>query len=220
MPAHGSWTQRAGERARTGRSASGSNGLNHTRPSARSGSTSCPPPAVIASPSHGGAALGARAICGEATTTTVRCASPMDATDRLHVTDRDLEDQEDALLEGDRVLETSAARAALRHRDFRVVWMGAFASNIGTWMQNVTLGALAYALSHSAVFVSLVTFAQLGPLLVLSIVGGALADTVDRRRLTVLAQAGQMIGAVILGFVVLGDDPSRTAIVVTVLGIG
>ena len=132
----------------------------------------------------------------------------------------DLEDREDALLEGDRTLQTSAARAALRHRDFRVVWLGAFASNIGTWMQNVTLGALAYELTKSPTFVSLVTFAQLGPLLVLSIVGGALADTIDRRRLTVIAQSGQMLGAVVLGLVVLGEEPNRTAIVLTVLGIG
>ncbi|MEN3273703.1 MAG: hypothetical protein V7636_2464 [Actinomycetota bacterium] len=144
----------------------------------------------------------------------------MDATDRLDDTARDLEDQEDALLEGDRVLETSAARAALRHRDFRVVWLGAFASNIGTWMQNVTLGALAFELTRSPTFVSLVTFAQLGPLLVLSIVGGALADMVDRRRMTVIAQFEQAIASVVLAFVVAGDNPNHTAIVLTVLAIG
>jgi len=76
-----------------------------------------------------------------------------------------LEDRADALLEGDRVLETSAARAALQSRDFRVVWVGAALSNVGTWMQNVTLGALAFELTHSPTFVSVVTFAQLGPLL-------------------------------------------------------
>jgi MFS family permease len=135
-------------------------------------------------------------------------------------TSRDLEDQEDALLEGDRVLETSAARAALQHRDFRVVFLGAFASNIGTWMQNVTLGALAYELTKSPTFVSLVTFAQLGPLLVLSIVGGALADMVDRRRMTVIAQTEQAIASVVLAFVVAGDNPNHTAIVFTVLAIG
>ena len=132
----------------------------------------------------------------------------------------DLEDQEDALLEGDRVLETSAARAALHNRDFRVVWVGAFASNIGTWMQNVTLGALAYQLTKSPTFVSLVTFAQLGPLLVLSIVGGALADMLDRRRMTVVAQTWQALGSAVLGVVVMVDRPNQTAIVLTVLAIG
>lgn len=138
-----------------------------------------------------------------------------------HVTETDqLEDREDALLEGDRTLQVSAARAALRVRDFRVVWLGAFASNIGTWMQNVTLGALAYRLTRSATFVSLVYFAQLGPMLLLSIIGGALADSIDRRRMTVIAQTEQAIASAVLALVVMGDSPSRTAIVLTVLAIG
>ena len=132
----------------------------------------------------------------------------------------ELEDSEDALLEGDRTLETSAARGALASRDFRTVWVGAFASNIGTWMQNVTLGALAYELTESATFVSLVTFAQLGPMLLLSMVGGVLADTLDRRRMTVIAQTEQALASVVLAFVVAGDDPNQTAIVLTVLAIG
>lgn len=131
-----------------------------------------------------------------------------------------LEESEDALLEGDRVLETSAARAALGYRNFRVVFIGAFASNIGTWMQNVTLGALAYQLTRSPTFVSLVTFAQLGPLLVLSIVGGALADIVDRRRMTIIAQTAMGLGSVALALVVRSDDPNHTAIVLCVLVIG
>ena len=44
---------------------------------------------------------------------------------------------------------TGRAQAALSHRDFRIVWGGTFASNIGTWMQNVLLGAYGYELTHS-----------------------------------------------------------------------
>ena len=58
-----------------------------------------------------------------------------------------IEDPEDALLEGDRTFTPGTAASALRHRTFRTVYFGAFASNIGTWMQNVVLGALAYELS-------------------------------------------------------------------------
>ena len=134
--------------------------------------------------------------------------------------ERSTEENEAGLLEGDQPLQTSAARAALAHRDFRVVWLGAFASNIGTWMQNVTLGALAYELSRSATFVSLVTFAQLGPMLVLSIVGGALADAVDRRRLTMSAQLARAVASAVLAVVVIVEEPNRTAIVGTVLAIG
>ena len=60
----------------------------------------------------------------------------------------------------------------LRHRTFRIVFLGAFASNIGTWMQNVVLGAYAYDISHSSTFVGIIIFAQLGPALLLAAVGG------------------------------------------------
>jgi hypothetical protein len=42
------------------------------------------------------------------------------------------EEELEAIHEGDTPIEVSAVRAALRHRDFRVMWMGSFASNIGT----------------------------------------------------------------------------------------
>src|SRR5882672_1536192 len=86
------------------------------------------------------------------------------------------EDATDALVDGDRPLAAGTAIAALRHRDFRIVWGGTFASNIGTWMQNVLLGAFGYTLTHSATYVGILFFAQLGPLLILSNVGGVLAD--------------------------------------------
>ena len=60
------------------------------------------------------------------------------------------------------------------------------ASNVGTWMQNVVLGALAYSITGSGVAVGLIIFAQLGPLLILSPVGGMLADAVDRKKLLII----------------------------------
>ncbi|MBI2708492.1 MAG: MFS transporter [Actinobacteria bacterium] len=130
------------------------------------------------------------------------------------------EDVEDAYLEGDRVLVPGTARAALAHRPFRTVYAGAFTSNIGTWMQNVVLGALAYRLTRSAVFVGLVTAAQLGPLLVLSMVGGMLADAVDRKKLLVALTVEQAAFSVVLAAVVAPSHPSKVAILLTVLAIG
>ena len=60
----------------------------------------------------------------------------------------DLEEGEDAVLEGDVPYRRGSARAALAHRDFRLVWSGSLASNIGTWMQNAALGALAFKLTQ------------------------------------------------------------------------
>ncbi|MEZ5383099.1 MAG: MFS transporter [Microthrixaceae bacterium] len=110
--------------------------------------------------------------------------------------------------------------AALAHRQFRRVAAGAFASNIGTWMQNVTLIALANSLTHSGAFVGLVTFAQLGPMLVASPVGGVLADRFNRRHIIMTGSAVQGVLSVALAVVAWNATPPPWALVVIVLGIG
>lgn len=112
------------------------------------------------------------------------------------------------------------AQAALRHRDFRIVWAGTFTSNIGTWMQNVLLGAWGYTLTRSAGYVGLLYFAQLGPLLLLSVLGGVLADTLDRRRLLVAMQVEQLVGSLVLAGLALQRDPNLVAVALCVLAIG
>ena len=130
------------------------------------------------------------------------------------------EDATDALVDGDRTFARGTAQAALRHRDFRIVWSGTFASNIGTWMQNVLLGAYGYTLTHSETYVGLLFFAQLGPLLILSNVGGVLADIVDRRRLLLWCQLQQLLFSLVLAALVSSGDPSRVLIFLCVLVIG
>ena len=82
------------------------------------------------------------------------------------------------------------ARAALAYRDFRLIWLGLFASNIGTWMQNFTLPAYIEHRTGSAALVGLLVFTQLGPLLLLSIPAGVLADRFPRRPYLVAMQVG------------------------------
>ncbi len=130
------------------------------------------------------------------------------------------EDATDALVDGDVTYARGTARAALAHRPFRVVWGGTFASNVGTWMQNVILAAFGYELTHSTTFVGLLFFAQLGPLLFLATLGGALADIVDRRRLLVAMQLVQLVLSLVLAGLAAAADPSRVAIVACVLAIG
>ena len=130
------------------------------------------------------------------------------------------EDAEDALVEGDRPVKPSAARAALRHRPFTILWTGTFSSNVGTWMQNVALGALAFQLTHSATFVALLGFAQLAPILLLGVVGGALADSFDRRLLLVLTNAEQLVFSLVLAWVAFGAHPGRLALFLAVLAVG
>ncbi|MCU1485699.1 MAG: arabinose efflux permease family protein [Actinomycetia bacterium] len=131
-----------------------------------------------------------------------------------------LEESVDALEEGDAPIEISAARAALRSRDFRVIWFGAMASNVGTWMQNVVLGAFALKLTGSPTFVGILAFAQLGPMLLLSMLSGALADMMDRRRLILIAQTEQLVASIGLAVVAAQPHPSKVALVVAVLCVG
>jgi MFS family permease len=124
--------------------------------------------------------------------------------------------------EGGPPVREGTAMAVLRQDVFRRVYTGAFLSNIGTWMQNVVLGALAYDLTSSSSFVGVVLFAQLGPSLLFSVVGGMLADTFDRRRLLIAISASQGLLAVALAGVVRPDDPSKAWIIgiVFLMGLG
>ena len=137
-------------------------------------------------------------------------------------TDITFEEIEDAVVDGDSPLppRSGTARAALSHRTFRIVFLGAFASNIGTWMQNVVLGAYAYDLTHSATFVGVIIFAQLGPTLVLPMVGGLLADKVDRRRFLILLSIEQLVFSLGVAAVVVSPHPSKVLLVLMVLGVG
>lgn len=89
---------------------------------------------------------------------------------------------------------------ALRHRDFRLFWGGNFLSNIGTWMQNVAMGWLVLQLapSHAAFWLGIVGFASSLPMLAFSLLGGVIADRIDRRKLMLITQSAMMIFAFIL----------------------
>src|SRR3954471_4451532 len=133
--------------------------------------------------------------------------------------DPDADDATDAIVDGDRTLRRGTAQAALRHRDFRLVWGGTFLSNIGTWMQNVLLGAFALKIGDAG-YVGVLYFAQLGPLLFLSQIGGVIADQVNRRRFLVTMQTLQMLLSFGLAGLVAVGNPNKTSIFLVVLAIG
>lgn len=122
--------------------------------------------------------------------------------------------------EGARFRTPGSMGAAFSHRSFRRVFIGTMSSNIGVWMQNVTLIALAYQLTHDATFIGIITFAQLGPMLFLSPFGGAIADRVNRRWLMVGIAMVQSVLSIVLSFVATSDAPNRTVLVLIVGAIG
>jgi predicted MFS family arabinose efflux permease len=129
------------------------------------------------------------------------------------------EDAEDAFVDGDRTFAPGTARAALSYPAFRTIYFGSLASNIGTWMQQAILGAYALVLTGSSTFVSIMVFAQLGPLL-FSLLGGALADMFDRRRVLMVVAVQQMVFSLVLAWLARESDPSLAGLVIVVFIIG
>ncbi len=87
---------------------------------------------------------------------------------------------------------------ALRHRDFRLFWSGNFLSNIGTWMQNVAQGWLVLQLTNSAFWLGVVGFASSIPILFFALIGGVIADNMNKRKLLMITQSAMMVFAFIL----------------------
>ena len=104
-----------------------------------------------------------------------------------------------------RQFKSGSARAAFQSRDFRRIWFGSFASNIGTWIQNVVLPVYIYGRTGRASFVAVVIFAQLGPILLLSIPGGVIADRVNRKKFLVSMQILQLLCSLLLAFFAAND---------------
>ena len=96
-------------------------------------------------------------------------------------------------------LRGPAFLSAFHHRNFRLLWTGAFLSSLGTWTQDVALAWLIHTRLHDPFYLGLRAFASDAPLLAFMLVGGAVADRVDRRRILLTSQVLQMTYAVVLG---------------------
>jgi len=94
----------------------------------------------------------------------------------------------------------SRVAVALTHRNFRLLWMGALTSSIGTWMQRVAQAWLIVTMtgSKSAVFLAWDNFLGEVPLLLFATLGGVLADRRDRRHMILMSQIIQMLVALAL----------------------
>lgn len=94
--------------------------------------------------------------------------------------------------------------AALIYRDFRVMWLGACASSIGTWMQKVAQSWLILTITGSPFYLGLDVFMGELPILLFILIGGVVADRWDRRHMLILSQVVQMSTAFILAGLVYG----------------
>jgi MFS family permease len=96
------------------------------------------------------------------------------------------------------------ALRALRHRDFRLLWVGLFVSAVGTWMQIVAQALLVLHLTGgSPLALGTVSLAQAAAFFLFAPVGGAIADRFDKRRLLIVTQSFLLLLAAGLGALTL-----------------
>jgi MFS family permease len=128
---------------------------------------------------------------------------------------------------------------ALRHRNFRLYLAGQAVSLVGTWLQSVAQSWLVYRLTASPLLLGLTGFAGQAPVFFLAVVGGTVADRVDKRRLLVGTQGASAACAAALAALTLSghvtiahvlaiaaalgatnafDIPTRQAFVVEMVG--
>ncbi len=104
--------------------------------------------------------------------------------------------------------------SAFAFRSFRLLWIGAFLSSIGTWTQDVALSWLIHTRIGDPFYLGLRTFAAELPLVTFMLVGGAVADRVDRRWILLSSQTFQMSMAMALGLLYYFDRLGIAAILV------
>ena len=93
--------------------------------------------------------------------------------------------------------------SSLRHRNFRLYFIGQLVSNTGNWLTNVAITLLVLKITGSGLRVGVLAACQYGPMIVLSPYAGALADRFSKRRsliVTQMLEMGQSIGLAILAF--------------------
>ncbi len=113
-------------------------------------------------------------------------------------------------------VRSSTGLAPLRHRDFALLWSGSLVSNVGSWMQTVAVGALVTASTGRATWAVLVAAGAFLPIGLLSPVGGALADRLERRRWLMIGNLVQTALAGLLAILVYAGRTSPGLLVLVV----
>jgi MFS family permease len=103
------------------------------------------------------------------------------------------------------MLDQGRGFSAVRHRNFRLYWIGQIVSLVGTWMQSVSQPWLVLLLGGSPIQLGAVLALQFAPSLALAPLGGVIADRVDKRRLLLWTQSfAALEAAVLFGLTVTG----------------
>jgi len=109
---------------------------------------------------------------------------------------------------------------SLRHRNYRLYFIAASVTNIGTWVQRIAQDWLVLQLTHSGTDLGMVTGLQFLPSLFLSLQGGAIADRFDKRKVLMLTNFAGGTVALILGLLALGGNVQRWQVYALAFALG
>jgi len=93
------------------------------------------------------------------------------------------------------------AFSSLRHRDFRLLWMGQIVSITGSQMQLAAINWHIYVLTRSAFALGMLGACRAVPIILCSLMGGVVADVVDRRRLMAVTQTLMLTCSALLALI-------------------
>jgi MFS family permease len=105
-------------------------------------------------------------------------------------------------------MESSSRFAALRYKDFRLLWIGQFVSQAGSQMQIVALNWQVYLLTHSAFALGLIGLMRFLPIVIISLPAGAIVDRFNRKTVNILTQITLGIFSLILAITTLNHTIS------------
>ena len=97
----------------------------------------------------------------------------------------------------------AAIQRALKNRNYRIFTIGNVVSNLGTWVQRLAVGWLAWQLTRSGTWLGIIAFSDLFPTIVLAPLTGAVADRVNRLTMMTIPQTLMLIQAASLAILTL-----------------
>ena len=109
------------------------------------------------------------------------------------------------------------ALAVLKNSNFAIFWSAALLSNTGMWMSNLTIPYVLYQITGSAIWVGFFALANFVPSIILSPLGGVIADRFDRRKVLIITQLGSGSAALALWLVWLSGVREPVALLVPVI---
>jgi MFS family permease len=97
------------------------------------------------------------------------------------------------------------ALSALRHRNYRLYWFGQLSSVLAQNMEGVAQSWLVLEITNSPLLLGLTGLTFAAPTILLSLLGGVIADRADRRRIMILSQSASALNFFVVATMVVNQ---------------